>query len=357
MMNGRKWGQTKEGEDILVYDLKDPNGPMQASVMNFGATLLTLEVTAKDGALRDVVLGHERPEDYFESGTYYGMTVARCANRIGGAQFTLNGRTYQLDKNDGNNTNHSGAHSLSRRIWQVTEVSDNAVTFSYDSPDGDMGFPGQMRIDVTYTVKDNALYVDYHALADQDTVFNPTHHSYFQLMGHGNGDILDHSLVIHAKEVTYANEESVPDGTIRPVADTPMDFRTRQRIGDRIDADYDLLRFASGYDHNYILCKDEEVTAEELAAHGRTVTHAATLYAPDESLVLSVYTDCPGFQIYAGNFIPDGSIGKGGKRYPRRGGIALETQFYPNALNIPSFPQPIIREGEDYYSRTVYRFD
>ena len=371
-MEQKIWGKTKAGEDIIVYSLQEKSGSLRAAVMNYGATLLSVVVTDKNGREKDVVLGHETAADYFDSPTYYGMTVARCANRIGGAQFSLNKKTYHTDKNDGNNTNHSGFDPLCRRVWQTCETGEDMVAFSYDSPDGDMGFPGNMHIDVTYTLKDGAIIVDYHAKSDADTIFNPTNHSYYNLKGHGEGDILDHSMIIYADEMTYANEESVPDGTIRSVAGTPFDFREEKKIGLEIDADYDMTKFGRGYDHNYILRKDTDAASEKFGIYGARVTddssegavrnageclsHAATLIAPDRSVTLDVYTDLPGVQIYTGNYIADGSAGKNGKKYVRRGGVAIETQYYPNAMNIPAFVQPVIKADEDFYSRSVYLF-
>ena len=354
-MEVKNWSMTPDGGKMLLYTLRDAESKLQAVVSNFGGVVYALDVPMEDGTMRDVVLGHESAEEYFESGTYYGTIVARCANRIGRGQFTLNGTTYNLDKNDGNNTNHSGRNSLARRLWQTKEAGEDHLVLFYDSPDKDMGFPGAMQIEVAYTLRNKALIVDYHAVADQDTVFNPTSHSYFNLKGHGNGDVMDHSLVIYADQMTFANEESLPDGTIREVDGTPFDFRQKRVIGEHIDDDYDMLNFAKGYDHNFVLRKNNEVS-DVFSTKECRVTQAATLFAPDDSLVMDVYTDCPGLQIYTGNFIPDQSTGKNGVKYPCRGGIALETQFYPNAVNIPEFPQPVIRKGEEYLSRTVYRF-
>ncbi|MBQ7677501.1 MAG: galactose mutarotase, partial [Lachnospiraceae bacterium] len=255
---------------------------------------------------------------------------------------------------------------LCNRIWQVTKEEADSITFSYDSPDGDMGFGGNMHIDVTYTVRDGAMVVDYHAKADEDTIFNPTNHSYFNLKGHGEGDVLDHSLIVYADEMTFADEESVPDGTIRKVSGTPFDFTGEKRIGDEIDADYDMMNFGHGYDHNFVLRGDTDEVAKaytrtkpDFGKDGKsgTLQRAATLFAPDHSLSVCVYTDLPGVQVYTGNFIEDGSKGKDGRTYCRRGGVAIETQYYPNAMNIPSFPQPVIRANEDFYSRTVYKID
>ncbi len=355
-MNQKTIGKTKKNEDIIAYTISSKKGGMQAEIMNYGATVLRLCVTDKNGVKKDVALGYRTPEEYFTSTTYYGMTIARYANRIGGAKFTFEGKTYELDKNDNGNMLHSGSDSLCRRNWKAEEVKDDSIVFSYDSPDGDMGFGGSMRIEVTYTLTEDALLIDYHANADRDTVFNPTNHSYFNLKGHGEGDILDHTLIVYADEMTYADEVSIPNGEIRKVAGTPFDFTKGKKIGTDIDADYDMLNFAHGYDHNFVLRGDMDEDTKKYDAFGKKQIRVATLIAPDGSLTMDVFSDLPGVQLYAGNYMEDGAIGKDGKPYARRGGVAIETQYYPNAVNIPKFPQPVIREGEDFYTRTVYAF-
>ena len=354
-MENQLWGKTADGEDVFVYELCGAKG-MRVRVMNYGANLLALEVPLPDGTSRDVLLGYENLEDYFDNPPCYGCTVGRNANRIGGAQFTLHGKTYELDKNDGENNLHSGFHPLHKRIWKTENQTENAITFSYDSPNGDMGFPGAMKIDVTYTLTDNALVIDYHAKANADTVFNPTNHSYFNLKGQGNGNILDHTLTIYADMMTPTDEASIPHGEMRSLENMPLDFRTTTVVGARINDDYDQLNYASGYDHNYVLRKDSGLNSAEFSTAKSAVSHAATLAAPDRSLVMDVYTDCPGLQLYTGNFISEDETGKGGVHYPSRGGIALETQHFPNCLNVPSFPQSIIKANEDAYTRTVYQF-
>ncbi len=355
-MDSKTIGKTTTNEDIVAYTITGPKGLMQAEIMNYGATVVRLCVTTKNGEKRDVALAYQNPEEYFTSTTYYGMTIARNANRIGGATFTLEGKTYELDKNDNGNNLHSGSDSLCRRVWPVADVKEDAITFYYDSPDGDMGFGGAMRIEVTYTLTDKALVIDYHGKADKTTVFNPTNHSYFNLKGHGEGTILDHELTIYGDEMTYANEVSIPNGEIRKVEGTPFDFRSGKKIGIDIDADYDMLNFAKGYDHNFVLRGDTDDETKQYDAFGKKQIRVATLKAPDDSLTMDVYSDLPGVQLYAGNYMEDGAIGKDGKPYARRGGVALETQYHPNAINIPEFEQPIIKANEDFYTRTVYAF-
>ncbi len=355
-MDVRTIGKTTKNEDIIAYTITGTGGAMKAEIMNYGATVLRLCVTDKNGVQKDVALGYQTPEEYFTSTTYYGMTIAPYANRIGGAKFTFEGRTYQLDKNDNGNMLHSGSDSLCRRNWQTGERKEDSITFFYDTKDGDMGFGGNTHIEVTYQLTDCALIIDYHARSDQNTVFNPTNHSYFNLKGHGEGDILDHTLIVYADEMTYADEVSIPNGEIRKVAGTPFDFRSGKKIGLDIDADYDMLNFAKGYDHNFVLRGDKDAETKKYDAFGKEQIRVATLSAPDESLTMDVFSDLPGVQLYAGNYMEDGAIGKDKKPYARRGGVALETQYYPNAVNVPEFPQPVIHADEDFYTRTVYAF-
>ena len=348
-------GTTKEGEEIYAYTLKNKNG-MEADIMTYGANLLGLRIPAGSGAV-DVTTGLESLSSYFNNSSFHGCVVARVANRIGKAAFDLDGVHYELDKNDGNNNLHSGFNPLCKRIYKVDEADDTHIKLSIESPDMDMGFPGKMEFSVTYTLSDDdALIFDYEAVSDKNTLFNPTTHTYFNLLGHDHGTILKHKLYINSKEVTYADSESIPDGTIREVTGTPMDFTSPKEIGLDIDTDYDLLNFGKGYDHNYILNKDSDSVSKEFSTDDLTVTHAATLFAPDSDRKMDVYTDLPGIQFYSANFFDGKDVAKGGANYGRRCAIALETQFYPNAINIPSFPQPVIKAGEKKHTRTVYKF-
>lgn len=348
-------GATQQGHEINAVTIKNANG-MEADIMTYGANLLSLRIPTADGSI-DVETGLDRLSDYFKNPSFHGCIVARHANRIGKAAFDLNGKHYELDKNDGNNNLHSGFNPLCYRIYDIADSGDNFVRLTIESPDMEMGFPGNMTFSVTYTLSDdNALIIDYEGKADQDTIFNPTTHSYFNLLGHDHNDILAHELYINADTFTYADSESIPDGTIRDVEGTPMDFRVSKAIGKDIGADYDMLKFGKGYDHNYILKKDDASHAAEYDAFGLTVTHAATVTEPSTGRKMDVYTDLPGIQLYTANFFDGTDVGKGGVNYAQRAAIALETQFYPNAINIPSFPQPVIKAGEDRHSRTVYKF-
>jgi aldose 1-epimerase len=351
---GQIIGRTRDGDDIIAYEIS--GGILRAKVMNYGANLLELHVQTGDGD-RDVVLGHKNIEDYFDNDPNYGCTIARCANRIGGAAFSLDGARYTLEKNDnGVNTLHSGSGSLQRRIWQTADEATDHVTFSIKSPDGDLGFPGNLEVTVTYTIRDDAVIIDYSALSDKRTIFNPTNHSYFNLKGEGNGDILDTQVQINADSFTHSDAQSVPDGQLTDVTGTPMDFRTYHLLGERINSDYEALRQAGGYDHNYVLRHTDELRAVEYDHDGMKEYEAAGFRAADDSIEAKVYTDLPGIQLYTGNYISGHDLGKCGKMYPWRGGVAFETQFFPNAINVPSFEQPVIEAGKPFHTRTVYKF-
>ncbi len=348
---GNVIGKTNDGQDIIAVTIRNKNG-MTAEIMNFGAILRKLVLP--DGC--DVVLGYEKLEDYFVNGPYYGCTVARNANRIGGSVFELNGVRYEIEKNDnGHNNLHSGSDTTAKKIWQIDSEKENAVTFSYDSPDMDMGFPGNCKMTVTYTLgDDNTLILDYTGDSDKDTIFNPTNHSYFNLNGQDGSTILEHRVVIDADTFTYADEESIPDGTIREVAGTPMDFREAHTIGERVEEDYDMLKFAAGYDHNY--CLNLDTVEPEYSLPGMDVYFAASVESPDGGRKMEVFTSLPGIQLYVGNYMNPDEVMKGGKKFVRRGGVALETQYFPNAINIPAFEQPVLKAGTTAKSRTVYKF-
>lgn len=339
------WGKTKNGEDIYTYTLSNENG-FRVTFMNYGANVLSINVPDKNGITADVVLGYDKPEDYFDNSPFFGCCVAPCGNRIGNAAYSLNGKTYTLDKNDGENNLHSGFDPLARRLWTLDEITDEKIVFSYDKKDMDMGFPGNMHITVTYTLTaDNALEITYTALSDADTLFNPTNHSYFNLSGHDSGDILNHRVWIDASEITAANKNMIPEGEILNILHTPMDFSEERAIGDGIGADFEQLIIGNGYDHNYIL----PTTAGK-------VSLVATLYDPASQRKMDVYTDRPGVQLYTGNYISTDDIGKGGCHYAPRHGVCFETQFPPNAINVDAFPKPIIKAGESCTTTTIYKF-
>ncbi len=343
-MKTRSFAQNTKGEAATLYTFENKNG-MIMEVSDFGATLYALLVPDKDGNLCDVVLGYDNPEGYEgPSGTFFGATVGRNANRIGNASYVLNGKTYELDKNDGNNNLHSGLDFYSFRIWDVKNTTENSITFSLHSPDGDQGYPGALDVDVTYTLSDdNTLQIEYHGIPDADTIVNMTNHSYFNLNGHASGDVLKHTLWVDADHYTRANAESIPTGEITPVDGTPMDFRVKKEVGRDIDADYEAVIFGKGYDHNWCL------------NNNGTFAKVAEINADVSGITMEVYTDLPGVQIYSGNFLVE-ELGKQGVVYKKRQGICFETQYYPDAINHDNFEGPVCKAGEVYKTTTCYKF-
>lgn len=342
------FGQTKDGETAYTYTVTNKNG-MMAKFTNYGAIMTSLYVPDKNGNVEDVVLGFDHIEDYFVNEPNFGATIGRHANRIGGASFTLNGVRYDLDKNDGDNNLHGGYNGYHKRLWNANTYEDEKgqnVEFTYESADMDQGFPGNLKISVTYTVTDdNRIMITYNAVPDKDTVINLTNHSYFNLAGHGSGTILDQTVWIDADEMTFADKESIPNGEIRKVAGTPMDFNTPKKVGLDIDKDYDQLNWGKGFDHNWIL----KTKRGELST-------VASLYDEKSGRYMEVLTDLPGIQFYTGNFLDGTLTGKEGAKYIQRSGLCFETQYFPNAINVPSFEQPVTKAGETYHTVTVYRF-
>lgn len=335
-----KFGVLPNGKTASLYTIQ--SGKMTAVFSDMGATLVKLFVPDRDGKLADVVLGFDDPKQYWDSTTFFGAVVGRNANRIGGASFVLNGKRYQMAKNDnGENNLHSGPDFFKDRIWDVLRVTENAITFLLKSPSGDQGFPGNAKILVEYTLEQgNTLRIVYRASCDSDTVFNFTNHSYFNLAGHDKPEkAMEQILTMPARFFTLSDANYITTGEKRDVAGTAMDFRTPKPIGRDIDQDEEPIRLQNGYDHNF------EVFANP----------CAILTDPQSGRTMSVSTDCPGVQLYSGNFM-EREKGKDGVIYGRRSGVCLETQFYPNAINYPHWPQPITRAGEEYKSETSFVF-
>lgn len=336
--------KTRSFGNATMYTFENKNG-MVMEVTDFGATLYSLIVPDKDENPIDVVLGYDSTEEYMgPSGTGFGATIGRNGNRIGKAEFTLNGKTYQLDKNNNGNNLHSGLDYYHYRMWTVKETTENSITLSLHSPDGDQGFPGNFDVDVTYTLTDdNELKIDYNGAADADTVINMTNHSYFNLNGHASGNILEHELWVDADAFTATDDKLIPTGEIRSVEGSPMDFRVKKLVGRDIDEDYDALNYAGGYDHNWCLNNNGEFK--------KVIEISSDL----SGITMEVYTDLLGVQIYAGNFLV-AEPGKSGTTYKKRQGICFETQHYPDAINHDNFPSPVVKKGEVYKTTTVYKF-
>ena len=339
----KQFGTTGDGRKAWLYTMKNDAGTT-VSVTDYGAALVNVIVKGQDGIPLDVVLGYDDAAGYERGGASIGATVGRSANRIGGAQIEIGGKTYSLEKNDNGNNLHSGPDYYNKRLWEVAENDDDHVTFLLHSPDGDQGYPGALDMYVTYSLdEDNMLTIHYEAAPDQDTVINMTNHSYFNLNGHDSGSVLDHTVMLAADAFTPADEESIPTGEIRPVEGTPMDFRTAKKLGEEIGADYEPLRFGGGYDHNWVL-KNEN-----------GFDKVAEVTADRSGIRMEVWTDLPGVQMYTANFL-DNEPGKDGAVYESRSAVCLETQYYPDAIHHDNFPGPVCRRGEKYDTRTAYRF-
>ena len=339
----QKFGITKDGSKPYLYKMKNDAG-MEVQVSDFGATLVNVTVLDQDKNPVEVVLGYEDAAGYENGTAAIGAIVGRNANRIGGACVTINGIDYKLAENDGKNNLHSGPDVYQKRMWRVVENGDDHVTFLLHSPDGDQGYPGTADIYVTYSLdKDDKLDIFYEALSDKDTILNMTNHSYFNLDGHNSGSVLQHTLTLEADYFTPGDAQSIPTGEILPVENTPMDFREGRKIGERIEEEYEPLRFGNGYDHNWVL------------KNKGNFEKVAELMAEESGIVMETYTDRPGMQIYTANFV-ENEVGKEGVVYGKRSAVCLETQCYPDAVHHENFPSPVYRAGEKYTAHTAFRF-
>jgi aldose 1-epimerase len=340
---------TRDGRPVNLYTLTNSHG-VEVRVMNYGGIILSIRVPDRKGQLADIVLGHETMDGYIPNPPYLGAIVGRYANRIGNGSFTLDGKTYTLPKNDGPNTLHGGLDkAFNKVVWEGEPLKGKTgVAFSYLSKDGEEGFPGNLKVRVTYTLTDaNALVIDYEATTDKATPINVSQHSYFNLAGEGNGDILDHEVMLNADRFTPVDKNLIPTGELRPVKGTPLDFTTPTRVGTRIDDNDDQLSLAHGYDHNFVINRESQ---------DKGLVLAASVYEPTTGRVLEVSTTQPAVQFYTGNFL-DGSVtGKQGHVYKRRYGFCLETQHYPDSPNHPDFPTTILKPGETFRSKTVFKF-
>lgn len=341
-MNKEFFGKTKAG-DAALYTLENANH-MQVKISDFGATIVKILVPASDGSIKDVVLGFDQPSDYEGSTSFFGAAIGRNANRIGKGQYEINGKAYQLDINDNSNNLHSGAAFSKDRLWTVEGCSDNAIVLSLEYPDGFQGFPGNVKITLTYTLSDdNALSLHYEGTPDQDTILNLTNHSYFNLNGHETGTILGHQVRIDSDAFTRTDAELIPTGEIVDVTGTPMDFRAMKPIGRDIEAQMQDLIDAGGYDQNWVL--DAQ----------RTLREVAECVGDVSGIHMTVFTDLPGIQMYTGNFV-DEAHGKDGASYGKFSGVCFETQYFPDAVNHDNFESPICKAGEKYDTTTVYKF-
>lgn len=337
------FGSTSK-EEAVLYTLTNENG-MSASITNYGAALVKLNVPDKEGNLRDVVLGYDDVTGYEKGGGSFGAPVGRNANRIGGAVITIQDKTYELEKNDNGNNLHSGTNYYNKRIWNVGEKTDSKIEFVLHSPDGDQGYPGTLDMHVTYELtEDNELRITYDAVPDQDTIINMTNHSYFNLDGHDSGNVLKELVTLDADYFTRADAQSIPTGELVDVTGTPMDFRIPRALGEAIDADYEAVRLGKGYDHNWVLKNNGKFDK------------VAQAVSEKSGIVMEVWTDLPGMQMYTANFL-DNEQGKNGAVYGIRDAVCFETQYFPDAVHHENFASPICKKGIPYHTVTSYKFE
>lgn len=344
----KPYGKSKDGDAVDLYTLTNSKG-MRADIITYGGIVTALHVPDKEGKLGDVVLGFDNLEGYLAGHPFFGNIVGRYGNRIGKGQFTIDGKTYTLVKNNGENHLHGGIKGFDKYVWKAEVIKTDAgpaLKLSRTSPDGEEGYPGMLKVEVTYTLTEmNELRIDYRARTDKPTHVNLTNHSYFNLAGPGNGDILAHEIMINADHFTPVDEGLIPTGEVRSVEGTPFDFRKSTPIGKRINAEDEQIRFGKGYDHNFVLNKK-----------GKELSLAARVHEPTTGRVMEVYTTEPGVQFYTGNFLDGKHVGKGDKAYKHRYGFCLETQHFPDTPNKPKFPSTLLKPGEEYRSTTVYAF-
>lgn len=326
-----------------IYTLTNAHG-VEARVISYGATLVSLKAPDRTGQLKNIVLGFDSLEPYLEGVPYYGATVGRYANRIAKAHFTLDGKTYQLAANDGPNTLHGGKRGFDKRIWKAEVLPGNSVRFTYVSPAGEEGFPGELTAHALYHLDDNDnLEIEYSATTTAPTPVNLANHAYFNLTGDPGIPVLDHVLTLNADRFTPVDATLIPTGELRPVAGTPFDFKTAHTIGSRIEADDEQLRLGHGYDHNWVLNKPSP-----------GMTLAAVVTEPKSGRSLEVRTTQPGVQFYTGNFMNGKPLASGGSVYGHRTGFCLETQHFPDSPNHPAFPSTILKPGQVFMEKTVF---
>ncbi len=348
MIKKSVFGTLKDGRNVEMHALKNSHG-MEVRIIDYGAAVASIIVPDRTGTLSDVVLGYDDLEGYVNGTAYLGATVGRYANRIAKGKLLIDGKSYQLGVNNGENTLHGGKVGFNKRLWKSEPVEDgtgSAVKMTYVSPDGEEGFPGTVTLIVKYSLTDdNELRIDYEGMTDKPTVLNPSHHSYFNLSGIFTKEILDHVVRIDADAYTPAAADQIPTGRIGKVDGTPLDFRKPTPVGSRINDEFEQLKLAKGYDHNWVL---NDFTGK--------VREVANVLHPTTGRFLQVFTDQPGMQFYSGNHLDGTQKGKGGVVYKARTALCLEAQHYPDSPNHPDWPPVVLIPGDTYRQTTVYRF-
>jgi aldose 1-epimerase len=337
-----------DGKQTGLYTLTNEAGS-EVTITNYGAKIVSLMVPAKDGRLIDVVLGHPSIDEYLTSEEpYFGAVCGRTANRIAGGRFCLDGVEYKLAVNNGPNSLHGGLKGFNAVVWDVKNVSSQSIELFYLSPDGEEGFPGNLSVTITYILtEDNALEMHYRATTDKTTILNLTNHSYFNLSGEGDPYIGDHILLLNADEYLPTDATAIPYGDPAPVIGTPMDFTKPQEIGSRINDDFEQLHFGKGYDHTYIINKIDS---------DKGYHYAGYCQSPKTGIKMEMYTTEPGLQLYTGNWMTGRFTAKNGHCYPERSAVCFETQHFPDSINKPSYPSVVLHPGEEFNSRTTYKF-
>ncbi|MDR3060142.1 MAG: galactose mutarotase [Prevotella sp.] len=335
-----------DGKDVQMYVLTNSNGS-EATVINYGAKIVSISIPDKNGKLVDVVLGHNNLNEYLNSEEpYFGAVCGRTGNRIAKGQFTLEGVTYKLAINNGPNNLHGGLKGFNAVVWDAKQIDNQTLELTYLAKDGEEGFPGNLNVKMIYKLTDeNEFSIEYQATTDKTTILNLTNHSYFNLSGEGDTSVNDHILVMHASTYLPTDDTAIPYGDPEPVKGTPFDFTTPHTIGERIEDDFEQLHFGKGYDHTMVLDKKEG----ELAL-------AVECYSPKTGIQMNISTTEPGVQIYTGNWMSGNFEGKHGHRYPMRAAVCFETQHFPDSINKPAYPSVILKPGETFSSKTVHHF-
>ncbi len=345
MLKKSLFGKLKSGEEVFQFMLNNKSGT-QINIINYGAIVKNIFIKNKNGKFEDIVLGYDSLEGYVNDRAYFGAIVGRYGNRIAKGKFHINGKLYQLNTNDGENHLHGGNKGFNKVIWKAQEYNESSIRLFYQSPEGEEGYPGTLKLEAEYSLtEDDELIINYTGETDKATILNPTHHSYFNLSGDFQKDILDHEIKINADNFTPVKQDAIPIGEITSVIDTPFDFRVLKKIGQNINDDNEQLKYGRGYDHNFVLNNYDHSTRK-----------AAEIYEQTSGRFLQVFTDQPGLQFYTGNFL-DGTIeGKNGISFKHRTGLCFEAQHYPDSPNNPSFPSVILNPGDIYKQETIYKF-
>ena len=343
------YGTTQGGQAVEIYTMTNDHG-LRVRFLSYGGVITEIDVADRTGRVDDIVLGLRTLHEYETLSAHYGAITGRFANRIAGAQFTLDGVTYHLIANNGANTLHGGPAALDKKVWDVspTQVQNGlAATLSYVSKDGEQNFPGTLTTHVTYTLTDdNALRIDYVASTDKDTVINFTNHSYFNLAGNGSGSVADQMLLVNADRYTPAGADQIPTGEIAPVEGTPLYFRQMMPIGARLNSTFQQMVYAHGYDQNFVLNQHP----------GDAITFAARAYDPRTGRVIDCLTTEPGLQVYTSNGLNGSVVGSSGTTYRQTEAFTLETQHFPDSPNKPNFPTTELKPGQEFHSTTIFRF-